>query len=474
MTTASTKPLWHTARPWQTNAALLVFGLGLILLSRQLVGEYHHFTLGFSGVSGLSALLYIASVLLVLTQPVDRLTLPIILVIAVACRIAPLFAEPWLSSDIYRYVWDGIVQHAHISPYRYVPGDPALAFLRAPHQSIFDHINRRDYAHTIYPPGAEALYYLITAVSPTVLAMKCVMVLCEAVTVDALIKILRQLNLRREQILLYAWCPLLVWEIAGSGHLDSVAMACISLALLFRIRRRPILTGLFLGIAVMTKFYPIILLPALMLPRRPLPLNKKWAFLNPSLWDWKLPSTVFALIALGYAAYSSVGKLVFGFLGGYAQEEGIATGTRYFLLDLAQHIPGLQNFPTAAYYLFCILIFIAIKLWALQTAAEQGTETAFLRPAFAFAIALMLLFSPHYPWYIAWLIPFFTLLPTLPILVYLMAFFYLFTTRLADGSLTKMFILNEILYAAVAIAVILYIALRNRSIAGLNFHQRPE
>ncbi len=89
MTTVSKKPFWHRARPWQTNAALLLFGTGLVLLSRQLVVEYHHFTLGFSGVSGLSALLYIASVLLVLTQPVDRLTLPIVLVIAVGCRIAP-------------------------------------------------------------------------------------------------------------------------------------------------------------------------------------------------------------------------------------------------------------------------------------------------------------------------------------------------------------------------------------------------
>ena len=140
---------WSVARPWQTNAALILLGTGLFLLSRQLVTEYHHFTLGFSGVSGWSAILYIAATLIILTQPVDRLTFPIILAVAVACRITPLFAEPYLSTDIYRYVWDGIVQHAHISPYRYIPADPALAFLHTQHQNIFDHINRRDTAHTI-------------------------------------------------------------------------------------------------------------------------------------------------------------------------------------------------------------------------------------------------------------------------------------------------------------------------------------
>ena len=64
----------------------------------------------------------------------------------------------------------------------------------------------------------------------------------------------------------------------------------------------------------------------------------------------------------------------------------------------------------------------------------------------------MFLFSPHYPWYIIWLIPFFTLQPNLPILTYLMAFFYLFTTYLADGSIPNLYIINKRLYAAVAIA----------------------
>src|SRR5258708_13467382 len=143
---------WSVARPWQTNAALLLIGTALFFLSRHLVSEYDHFTIGFSGVSGWSSILYLSAAFLILTQPVDRFTFPIILVVAIACRLAALFAEPYLSSDIYRYVWDGVVQHAHVSPYRYVPADPALTFLRAPYQYIFDTINRPDSAPTTYPP----------------------------------------------------------------------------------------------------------------------------------------------------------------------------------------------------------------------------------------------------------------------------------------------------------------------------------
>jgi len=73
---------------------------------------------------------------------------------------------------------------------------------------------------------------------------------------------------------------------------------------------------------------------------------------------------------------------------------------------------------------------------------------------------LMLLFSPHYPWYIAWLIPFLVLVPNLPVLAYLMAFFYLFTTVLADGTIVRMFLLNRILYAVVLVAWVVSLVLR--------------
>ena len=439
---------WLGARAWLTNAALLAIGVAIFWLARQLVSEYTRFSIGFSGVSGWGAILYVIAVALILTQPVNRATLAIIVVVAVACRLPALFAQPYLSSDIYRYVWDGIVQHAHISPYRYVPGDPALVFLRAPHQNIFDHINRREYAHTIYPPVAEMLFYLVTAISPTVTFMKIAMVLFEGVTISALIALLNALGRRPEQVLLYAWCPLLVWEVAGSGHLDSAAMAFIALALLARLRRRPVATGILLGIAVMIKFYPLVLLPAL------------WWRDEPQTGSaWKMPAALLGVVAAGYACYASVGMLVFGFLGGYAKEEGLETGARYFLLDLAKRVPRLQNLSTAAFYLFCVAVFAGLTIWALKTSLPGSARDAFLAPAFALATALMLLFSPHYAWYILWLLPFFALMPNLPTLTYLMGFFYLYTTAYANPG-PGTFFLNKILYGSLLIAFAVWMAAR--------------
>jgi alpha-1,6-mannosyltransferase len=451
-------PHWSTARAWHTNAALILIGAGMIRLALQLVAEYDNYVIGYSGVSGWSVILFVAATWLILTQPVNRYTFPIILTVAIACRLVTLFADPVLSSDVYRYAWDGVVQHAHISPYRYVPGDKALTFLREPNIDLFDHMNRRDYAHTIYPPAAQFLFYIVTFLNPTMTFMKLAMVLFEGLTMYALIKLLSELGIRREQTLLYAWCPLLIWEIAGSGHLDSAAMAFIALALLARYRHQPIAAGIFLAIAILIKLYPVVLLPALF--RR---------------GDYKMPAIVAAIVAFGYACYSSVGLGVFGFFGGYVKEEGMATGARYFLLEFAQHLPGLHNLPTTAFLILCALVFGALTFWCWNTCCKirstdvpRGTlsnnvprgTSEFLPHTAALAFALMLLFSPHYPWYVAWLVPFLVLMPSLTLFTYICGLFYLCTTAMAVGTGPQQYLLNKYLYGCVLIAFVVEQVLR--------------
>jgi alpha-1,6-mannosyltransferase len=438
---------WHAARPWHTNAALILIGAAMICFTRQLTAEYDHYTIGFSGVSSSQMVLYLAALAIFLYKPrnVDRYTFPIILAVAILCRLVALFPEPFLSSDVYRYAWDGVVQHAHINPYRYVPGDKALTFLREPNQDLFDNMNRRDYAHTIYPPAAQMLFYCITFISPVVTGMKMAMVLFEGLTMVGLVKLLRHFGKPREWTLLYAWFPMAIWEFSGSGHLDAMVIAFLVFALLFRYRRQPVLTGLFLGLAVLTKFYPLVLFPAMY--RR---------------GDWKMPATMAALAVVCYAPYLTAGRLVFGFLGGYVQEEGMATGTRYFLLELAQHLPGLHGFPNNAYLVFAGGVFLALTVWAWRTGCrDDSPRAAFLPPAFGFALALMLLFSPHYPWYVAWLLPFFVLMPSLTVLTYVGGLFYLCTTALAVGYGPKQYELNEILYGAVTIALMIELGVRH-------------
>ncbi|MFN2975592.1 glycosyltransferase family 87 protein [Terriglobus aquaticus] len=434
----SWRSLLYRGSPGSTNVVLVLLGLALLFLSRHLAVEFDTFVIGYSETSTCALAVSLAAGLVVWTQPTDRRSFWIIVGTALLCRLALLTPEPHLSSDIYRYVWDGYVQHHGINPYRYFPGNEHLRWLQE--DDIFPYINRRDYAPTIYPPVAQMLFWIATWFSPTLTLMKLTMYALEGVTVFALANMLEQMGRRREEVILYAWSPLCIWEFGSSGHLDAALIAAVCLALLFRLRDRPWLTGFALGAAVMIKFYPLLLFPALWKRR-----------------DWRMPAAVVSVIVAGYAVYSSVGMKVFGFAGGYAAEEGMDSGTRYFLLEAARHVPGFRGLGTPAFLAFCAAVFLPLMLWCWR--ASQMPGTAFLRPAAALAFALMLLFSPHYPWYVAWLLPFLVLLPELPGIVYVYSVFYWLTTQYAEPG-PKMFHANSWTYGASAVALLLWLLWR--------------
>jgi alpha-1,6-mannosyltransferase len=429
-----------TRQPWVTNTALVLLGLSLLALCQQGVNEIHHFVIGFGWVAMDQALVYLVAVWVVLNRPVNRWTLVIIMVCAVGCRLICLFSPPFLSTDIFRYVWDGRVQAAGINPYRYIPADSHLSFLRD--SEIYPQINRREYAHTIYPPGSQMLFLAITRIGESVRWMKAGMVGLEALTLWILVKLLTALGLRREQVLIYAWHPLLLWEVASSGHVDGAALPLIALALLLYVRHKPLATGIALGAATLIKLYPIVLLPALY--RR-----REWR-------DWRMPVTVAGLVAAGYACYSSVGSGILGFLPDYAKEEGMESGSRYFLLTLARHTLHWETLPTGVFYVFAALLLLGLALWAFWRSGSA------IRASFAIATVLMLLFSSHYPWYYLWLLPFVSVIPYVPMLYFITACFYLYTTSLANPG-PAMYYMFEWLYGTTALLALWCGAVNSRS-----------
>src|SRR5579863_3421996 len=193
-------------------------------------------------------------------------------------RLAVLLAPPYLSDDINRYVWDGRVEGAGINPYRYIPSDPHLEALRD--ELIFPHVNRSDYAPTIYPPVAEYIFYLGTRVSESLIAMKGALLALELAAVLLLMRLLRDWGLPRERLLIYVWHPLVLWEFAGSGHIDAAVVTFVALALWARRRQAAWLTGSALAAAALVKFFPAVLFPALY--RR---------------WDWRMPVAAAATVA---------------------------------------------------------------------------------------------------------------------------------------------------------------------------------
>jgi hypothetical protein len=306
--------------------------------------------------------------------------------LAVLMRALILFSPPH-STDVFRYIWDGRVQADGINPYRYIPADPALTHLRD--GAIYPSINRRDYAPTIYPPAAQAIYFAVTRFSESVTMMKAAMLAFEAATVWALVQLLAARGLPMILASLYLLHPLAVWEIAGSGHIDIAAVAFIWLALLSAEKGRRFASGAALAAGVLTKYFPLILTPA---------LYKRW--------DWRMPAAFVVTALTLYLPHLSAGSKILGFLGGYADEE-LRAGEGLYLAAVLK----LAGFGEAALPVFLGIAALTLFALAWRTGFRAEPEKPDLNSAFSIAVAFTVLLSPRHAWYFLWLVPFLCFFP---------------------------------------------------------------
>jgi hypothetical protein len=337
-----------------------------------------------------------------------------ILAVAIAMRIMLLPGWP-VSTDIYRYIWDGRVQNAGINPYLYLPVDAALASLRD--GDIYPYINRAHYAPTIYPPTSQIIFYLITRISESMLVMKAAMVAFESLTVWAILRLLAARGLPRARVLIYAWHPLPLWEFAHSGHIDIAAIAFLMLAFLAAERGSPLLAGVALGAGALVKYFPIAAGPA---------LYKRW--------DWRLPAAFLTTTAVLYLPYLGAGPKVLGFLGRYVSEEGLDRGAGIFPWRLIDSIVPLQAEAFLLYFPIAALIMVVLSLIVVMRERGPGAD---LGGALLLAATFTVLLSPHYAWYFVWLVPFLCFLPLVGIIYLTCAASYLYFAHwpptLAEG-----------------------------------------
>ncbi len=300
-------------------------------------------------------------------------------------RIVFIIAAPpdhtSLSSDVYRYLWEGEVIAAGENPYRLPPDSPQLAALQTKHAALHSQVAHQSLG-SIYPPGAQYLF----AVLPNKLSLfRVVLIVFDCFTLGMLWRFLVNRPDGAQRLLWYAWLPLPLLEIAYSAHLEGLFLPLIVLALLrLQTGATKIPSACLLALAMSIKYVAVVPLGYLVLGSvKESPLPRRILLLA-------LPLLIFLLPFLPFLDQD---LSVFSSLRTYGEHwrfnGGLFQGIEALLEGLLEQATLVSKLIGAA-----LLLILGVLLIQHQVSVCNASILTF---------AAILLLSPTvYPWYLLW------------------------------------------------------------------------
>lgn len=355
-----------------------------------------------------SLLLGATIAMLLLARAAARVALPTLAVLGAALllRLVLLPLPPTLSSDVWRYLWEGRVAASGGNPYVTAPDHPALAPLR---DAGWERVDHRE-VPAAYPPLAMTAMSVVARLRPPLrlLAWKLLVVAADLVACWLLLRVARAAGRPPARALWYAANPLVVLETAGMAHLEPLGVAAALAAGLAVRRRDAVAAGLAAAGAALAKLGPVVAWPM-------------WARQSGRPRAFLLVAAV--LTAVGLApVLASTGGVPPG-LAAYAVRwefagplheplwrllaAADAPASVKHALDLMKQWTGMVE-PLNRLYPFVYPQLLARLLLGVAGIAVIARSPAWREPVAGAATlfgALLLLSPTLYPWYLLWVLP---------------------------------------------------------------------
>jgi hypothetical protein len=386
-------------------AALAVLSLGMIASFAMITTLDHLTRQGYAYLLFLGAafVLYLLAAALVWRVDLEarRGLLAGIFALALLMRAPLWFTEPTLSTDVWRYLWEGRLLTYGVNPYAERVDSPALDSLATPLRARVEH----QWMASPYPPGAQLAFGGVYSLFPeSATAMQVVFTIFDLASGAVVIVLLKRLKRPTGRALLYLWNPLIVLEFAHSAHIDSLMTLSVLLALYWLIAGRQTLSMGALAVATLTRLVPVLLLPVFI--RR---------------WGWQRTLTYGALVGLAFLPFigaglglspSSDGTGIFGAVRIYTSDWKTNDGLFYWLVEGLEQAGVNQPVNTAR--VLSLAVLAGLGIWVLWRTPGHGTDDAdqAITGAALIISGYLLLTAAMFPWYLTWLI---ALLPLLPL-----------------------------------------------------------
>lgn len=353
-------------------------------------------------------------------------------------RIIFFFSNPIQENDFYRYLWDGQVMAAGINPYLVAPGDiddyknkTSLTIkLRKLRDSdpylkntVFPRIGHSEVS-TIYPPVAQAIFAVVGVLKGKTTMLRTVLLMFDLACMVLIVLLLRQLKLPGWAVVIYAWSPIIIKEFANAMHMDVIPIAFMLAALLLAVKDRWVLATVFLAIATLSKFFPLLILPFF--------LKRFWTrHPKQALYAVGIFGTV---VAAGFLPFIEKNLSVFSGLLTYAQDWQMNAPVFSALSMFSTLVIGDQNSQVLARALSGMLISIIVLTCMLR---QKHTPEAIVQTSLIGMSALFLIGPTGYPWYFAWVLCLCAIMPAKTLILcsgliplYYLRFYYAYRDNL--------------------------------------------
>jgi len=191
------------------------------------------------------------------------------LFVGILFRLVFLLAEPNLSQDYYRFIWDGELVLNLINPYLQLPNtlieqqDLVISNALKLHQGMGE-LSARHFSN--YPPLSQLLYALAAmlggkSILGTTIVMRLIIILSDIGIFYFGRKLLKNLNLSPHLIFWYFLNPLVIIELTGNLHFEGVMLCFFIASLYFLSIKKWMLAAVIYALSISVKLVPLIFLP---------------------------------------------------------------------------------------------------------------------------------------------------------------------------------------------------------------------
>ncbi|MDC6365537.1 MULTISPECIES: mannosyltransferase [Flavobacteriaceae] len=184
-------------------------------------------------------------------------------------RVVFLFAEPNLSQDFYRFIWDGELIKNGINPYLHTPNQlmeqPNFSITNA--KALYNGMGELSAKHfSNYPPINQVLFALGAflgggSILGSIIVMRLLLILADIGVLYFGKKLLENLKQPSHLIFWYFLNPLVIIELTGNLHFEGVMLFFFIWAMYLISQKKWYWAAPVYAISIMVKLVPILFLP---------------------------------------------------------------------------------------------------------------------------------------------------------------------------------------------------------------------